>query len=135
VSGHVYSTTKGAVIALTRSVAAELGEKGVRVNSISPGAIVTGIFAKAAGVEGAKADRATGAISQVFATMQPIPRAGLPDDIAKAAAFLAGDGASFINGQDIVVDGGMTSAGRNWSATAAARAAMGTQLKKMAESE
>ena len=135
VSGHIYSTSKGAVLALTRSVAAELGEKGVRVNSISPGAIVTGIFAKAAGVEGAKADRATGMIKQAFATMQTIPRAGLPEDVAKAAVFLAGDGSSFINGQDLVVDGGMTSAGRNFSATAAARAAMGAQLKKMAESE
>jgi NAD(P)-dependent dehydrogenase (short-subunit alcohol dehydrogenase family) len=51
-SGHPYFASKGAVIALSRSVAAELGEKGIRVNSISPGAIVTGIFGKVAGVEG-----------------------------------------------------------------------------------
>ena len=49
VSGHIYSATKGAVLALTQSAGAELGEKGIRVNGISPGAIVTGIFAKAAG--------------------------------------------------------------------------------------
>ena len=46
ISGHVYSTSKGAVLALTLLVAMELGEHGVRVNSLSPGAIVTGIFAK-----------------------------------------------------------------------------------------
>jgi NAD(P)-dependent dehydrogenase (short-subunit alcohol dehydrogenase family) len=56
-SAHVYSASKGAVSAFTRSAAAELGEKGIRVNCISPGAIVTGIFGKNAGLEGAKADR------------------------------------------------------------------------------
>ena len=55
-SAHIYSASKGAVQALTRSLAAELGEKGVRVNCISPGAIVTGIFGKNAGLEGSKAD-------------------------------------------------------------------------------
>jgi NAD(P)-dependent dehydrogenase (short-subunit alcohol dehydrogenase family) len=56
-SGHPYVASKGAVHALTRSAAAELGEKGIRVNSISPGGIVTGIFGKVAGIEGEKADR------------------------------------------------------------------------------
>ena len=59
-SAHIYSASKGAVQALTRSAAAEPGEKGVRVNCVSPGAIVTGIFGKNAGVEGAKADRLAG---------------------------------------------------------------------------
>ena len=56
ISGHIYTDSKGAVLAFTRSSAAELGEKGVRVNSISPGAIVTGIFAKLAGFEGGQTD-------------------------------------------------------------------------------
>ena len=68
VSGHIYSATKGAVLALSRSAGAELGEKGVRVNCLSPGAIVTGIFAKAAGVEGSKADRLTDVIKNAFAS-------------------------------------------------------------------
>ena len=46
-------------------------------------------------------------MEQVFATIQPIKRAGLPDDIAQAALFLASDESGFINGRDIVVDGGM----------------------------
>jgi hypothetical protein len=48
---------------------------------------VTGIFGKNAGLEGAKADQVTGVVKERFATIQPIPRAGLPDDIAQAAVF------------------------------------------------
>jgi len=133
VSGHIYSATKAAVQSITRSAGAELGEKGIRVNTISPGAIVTGIFAKNAGVEASKADRLTDVIKGAFATLQPIPRAGMPEDIAQAAVFLAGDGSSFINGQDIVVDGGMTSVTRGWSASATARGEMGKRLKEAAK--
>ena len=115
---------KGAVSAFTRSAAAELGEKGISVNCISPGAIVTGIFGKNAGLEGSKADKVAGVVKEALATIQPIPRAGLPDDIARAAVFLAGDGSGFVYGQDIVIDGGQTSVTRGWSATVAGRAAM-----------
>jgi len=132
VSGHIYSATKGAVLALTQSAGAELGEKGVRVNCISPGAIVTGIFAKAAGVEGSKADRLTDVIKKAFASVQTIPRAGLPDDIARAAVFLAGDGSSFINGQNIVVDGGHSSVTKGWSYVAGMRGEMTKRLKEAA---
>jgi NAD(P)-dependent dehydrogenase (short-subunit alcohol dehydrogenase family) len=92
----------------------QLGEHNVRVNSISPGAIPTGVFAKAFGVEADKADAATGAVEAAFSKAQPIPRAGSVDDIAEAAVFLAADGSSFINGQDLVVDGGL-SGGRLWA--------------------
>ena len=133
VSGHIYSASKGAVLALTRSVAIELGEHGVRVNSLSPGAIVTGIFAKGAGVQGVKADKITGLVKELFAHALPIPRAGLPDDIARAAVFLASDGASFVNGQDLVVDGGMTATTRGWSEMARLRGDLGARLRKAAE--
>ncbi len=133
ISGHVYSASKGAVLALTRSVATELGEHGVRVNSLSPGAIVTGIFAKGAGVEGTKADRITGVVKEVFAHLQPIPRAGLPEDIARAAVFLASDGSSFVNGQDLIVDGGMTATTRGWSEMTRGRGELGARLRKAAE--
>lgn len=133
VSGHVYSASKGAVLALTRSVAMELGEHGVRVNSLSPGAIVTGIFAKGAGVEGTKADRITGVVKEIFAHLQPIPRAGLPEDIAQAAVFLASDGSAFINGQDLIIDGGMTATTRGWSEMTRGRGELGARLRKAAE--
>jgi NAD(P)-dependent dehydrogenase (short-subunit alcohol dehydrogenase family) len=131
-SGHVYTASKGALLALSRSVAAELGEKGVCVNSISPGAIVTGIFGKNAGVEGAKAERLTDSVREIFAKVQPIPRAGETDDVARAALFLASDAGSFISGQDLVIDGGLTAGVRGWSTMAAARAQMSERIKAAA---
>ncbi|HML08511.1 MAG TPA: glucose 1-dehydrogenase [Xanthobacteraceae bacterium] len=131
-SGHIYSASKAVVHSLTQSAAAELGEKGIRVNCIAPGAIVTGIFAKAAGLEGAKADRAADAAKGIFATLQPIPRAGMPEDIARAAVFLAGDGSSFVNGHNFVIDGGLTIVTRGWSQTVAGRAEIGKRLKEAA---
>jgi NAD(P)-dependent dehydrogenase (short-subunit alcohol dehydrogenase family) len=113
-SSIVYGAAKAAVIHLTRCVAMELGESGVRVNSISPGAIATGIFGKALGLSTEAAERTPATMREVFKSAQPIPRAGLPDDIAHAAVFLASDESSFINGHDLVVDGAVTG-GRNWS--------------------
>jgi NAD(P)-dependent dehydrogenase (short-subunit alcohol dehydrogenase family) len=106
-SGHIYSASKAAVIHLSRNVASEISSRGVRVNTISPGGIVTGIFAKTAGLDGFKADQALSVITDLFATLQPIQRAGVTDDIANAAVFLASDAASFITGQDLAVDGGL----------------------------
>ena len=131
-TAHPYSASKGAVCAVTRSVAAELGEKGIRVNVISPGAIVTGIFAKNAGVEGSKADKVAGAVRDVFATLQPVPRAGEPEDVARAAVFLASDASSFINGHELAVDGDITQAARRWSDGLAIRAQLATQIKAAA---
>lgn len=133
-SGHIYTSSKGAVLAFTRSTAAELGEKGIRVNSISPGAIVTGIFGKLAGVEASKADRITDVVEERFAALQPVPRAGATDDIARAALYLAGDGSSFVSGQDIVVDGGLTSVTRGWSTMVALRAETSRSIKAAADS-
>jgi NAD(P)-dependent dehydrogenase (short-subunit alcohol dehydrogenase family) len=133
-SGHIYTASKGAVLAFTRSTAAELGETGIRVNSISPGAIVTGIFGKLAGVEASKADRLTDLVKERFSTLQPIPRAGLTDDIARAAVYLASDGSSFVNGQDIIVDGGMTTVTRGWSTMVARRAETSSRIKAAAAS-
>jgi NAD(P)-dependent dehydrogenase (short-subunit alcohol dehydrogenase family) len=111
-SGHIYSASKAAVIHLSRSVAAEISRRGVRVNTISPGGIVTGIFAKSAGLDGASADRVLGVISDLFATVQPVQRAGVTNDIASAAVYLASDAASFVTGQDIAVDGGLVPFGK-----------------------
>src|SRR2546421_3932384 len=107
-SSMIYSAAKAAVVHLTRCVAMELGESGVRVNSVSPGAIATGILAKALGMRDAsEADALADKIKEAYATAQPIPRAGVPDDIAQCVAWLASDRATFVNGEDIVVDGGV----------------------------
>ena len=102
----IYGAAKAAVVHLTRCVAMELGEHNVRVNSISPGAIATGILAKALGAEPSRADGMADKLKAAFATAQPIPRAGVPDDIAQCACWLASDRSSFVNGEDIVIDGG-----------------------------
>jgi len=110
----IYGAAKAAVNHLTVCTAMQLGEKNVRVNSISPGGIATGIFAKALGVAPDKADSYAEEAKKMMATMQPIPRAGITDDIAKAAVFLASDDSTFINGHDLVVDGGVVG-GRLWT--------------------
>jgi NAD(P)-dependent dehydrogenase (short-subunit alcohol dehydrogenase family) len=102
----IYGAAKAAVVHLTRCVAMELGEHSVRVNSISPGAIATGILAKALGAEPSRADGMADKLKTAFATAQPIPRAGVPDDIAQCACWLASDRSTFVNGEDIVIDGG-----------------------------
>jgi NAD(P)-dependent dehydrogenase (short-subunit alcohol dehydrogenase family) len=122
-AGHIYSGSKAAASQLTRSAAAELSHAGIRLNCLSPGGIVTGIFAKTAGVSGADADRVLGVIRNRFALMQPISRAGETDDVAQAAVFLASDASSFITGQDIAVDGGIVPFGNyGWHESVGLRA-------------
>jgi NAD(P)-dependent dehydrogenase (short-subunit alcohol dehydrogenase family) len=110
----VYGAAKAAVIHLTKCVAMELGEVGIRVNSISPGVIATGIFGKALGLSVEAAEKTPELMHGVYKSAQPIPRAGLPEDIAHAAVFLASDESTFVNGHDLVVDGAITG-GRNWT--------------------
>ena len=128
-TGHPYGTSKGAVLAFTRSVSNELGEKGIRVNSISPGGIVTGIFAKNAGVEGSQAKKIEGAVRGVFATFQPLAQSGETDDIANAAVFLASDAAAFVNGHDMVVDGGLSARAFGWTQGLEIRGELGRRMK------
>jgi NAD(P)-dependent dehydrogenase (short-subunit alcohol dehydrogenase family) len=123
-----YCAAKAAVIHFTRCVAMELGEKGVRANSISPGGIVTPIFAKALNLPPEEVGQTFAPLESALAKWHPIPRAGRPDDIAAAALFLASDAASFVNGHDLVVDGGLI-AGRTWAAQRAATAELVAALK------
>jgi len=97
-SGY-YSLTKAALIMLTRSLAAELGPSGVRVNALAPGLVRTDFSAHYWKNE-AHLDR--------YLSAQMLPGLATPEMIAPAALFLASDGASFITGQTIVVDGGAT---------------------------
>jgi NAD(P)-dependent dehydrogenase (short-subunit alcohol dehydrogenase family) len=113
-SSMIYSAAKAAVNHLTVCVAMQLGEQNIRVNSISPGGIATGIFGKALGLSHEEAEKTAETMKGVFAANQPIPRAGLTDDIARAAVFLASDDSSFVNGHDLVVDGGLVG-GRMWT--------------------
>jgi NAD(P)-dependent dehydrogenase (short-subunit alcohol dehydrogenase family) len=122
-SSTFYSAAKAAVVHLTRCVAMELGEDGVRVNAISPGGIATGIFGKAMGLSAEDAEQTAEKVKAALQGLQPIPRAGLPDDIADAAVFLASDESTFINGHELIVDGGLVG-GRMWTAQQEGLAAM-----------
>lgn len=110
--GHYYSAAKAATIHLTRCAAVELGEKGIRVNSLSPGMTVTGAFGKYLGMTPDEADDhpecAAAAIGAVLPRYQPLQRVIRTEDIARAALFLASDASRMITGQDLVVDGGIS---------------------------
>lgn len=105
---HTYSGCKAAVIHVSKTVALEVGPKGIRVNAICPGAIATPIFARILGLSGEAADRTAKMMEGAFHSLQPIKRSGLPSDIAQTALFLASDDSSFISGQAISVDGALT---------------------------
>ncbi|MBI4765076.1 MAG: glucose 1-dehydrogenase [Deltaproteobacteria bacterium] len=105
--GHTYSACKAAIIHLTRSVAMQLGEFGIRVNCVCPGGIVTPIFGRALGLTEEDIEKTLDPIKGVFKNIQALPRAGLPEDVAKAVLFLAGDDSDFINGEALQVDGGV----------------------------
>src|SRR5262249_30373922 len=109
-SPHLYSAAKAAVIHLTRSVALELGQSGIRVNCICPGIIATPL---AAGPNDATAAQLV-KLRAVLAHSQTLGRIGDPEDIARAALWLASDESSFVTGHAQVVDGGAF-AGRPWN--------------------
>jgi NAD(P)-dependent dehydrogenase (short-subunit alcohol dehydrogenase family) len=109
-SPHLYSVAKAAVIHLTRSVALELGEYGIRVNCICPGIIATPLAAGRPSVSDAGLEK----MKQALGKSQPLGRIGDPEDIARAALWLASDESSFVTGHAQVVDGGAF-AGRPWS--------------------
>lgn len=95
-----YTATKGAILAMSRQLGGELGPDGIRVNSVSPGMILTGM------TEDFLADDDT---RESFAGRTPLRRIGTPDDLANAILFLASDLSSFVTSTDLLVDGGLIS--------------------------
>jgi 3-oxoacyl-[acyl-carrier protein] reductase len=92
-----YVATKSGVIGMTKTWAKELGPKGIRVNAVAPGFIVTGMT-----------DKVPDKVLTLMQERTPLRRLGQPSDIANAYLFLASDEASFINGAVLSVDGGLT---------------------------
>jgi meso-butanediol dehydrogenase / (S,S)-butanediol dehydrogenase / diacetyl reductase len=100
--GIAHSATKAAVLGMTHVMAAEGAAHGIRAVSISPGVIETPGSAEQLAMPGA---------TEALMARSLVPRLGQPDDVARAAVFLASDDASFITGADILVDGGLTNHG------------------------
>ena len=100
--GMPYSASKAGVISLVQTAANQLNGTGIRINAICPGLIETGmtrpIFEQA---------RARGSERKI-GQLNPLRRAGVPEEIAQMALFLASDAASYVNGQAVAVDGGLS---------------------------
>ena len=101
-----YCASKGAVVALTRSMSVDLAPRGVRVNAICPGTVYTPLMEPMLTARGG-GDMAAGLALTV--AKYPIGRLGTPEEIAAVALFLASDDSSFLTGSVITADGGMTS--------------------------
>jgi 2-keto-3-deoxy-L-fuconate dehydrogenase len=99
-NAHAYSASKGGIVSLTRSIAVTYGHQGVRANTICPGVIDTEMIHEYM----LASEQTVTAISRGT----PVGRIGTADDIANMALFLASDASSFLTGQAIAVDGGMT---------------------------
>lgn len=94
-----YNAAKAGVVNLTRALALEFGPEGIRANAVSPGAVDTPLTKMVA---------QNAAAAAAFAAAIPLRRTGRPEEIASAIAFLAAEEASFVNGANLLVDGGVT---------------------------
>ena len=92
-----YSASKAGIIGFTKSLAKELGGKGIRVNAIAPGFIETEMTDKIPFIK-----------KKIMLTLVPMGRMGKPEEIAQVVSFLASSQANYINGEVIRVDGGMS---------------------------
>jgi NAD(P)-dependent dehydrogenase (short-subunit alcohol dehydrogenase family) len=101
----LYIASKHAVIGLTKSAALEYAKSGIRINAVGPGVIDTDMVDRFIGkVGGGKEEE----MRQQVAAMHPIGRTGKPEEIASAVLYLCSDGASFVTGQTLALDGGYT---------------------------
>ncbi len=102
VNRFAYGTTKAAVIGLTKSVARDFIDRGIRCNSISPGTVMTPSLQERIAQQGSST------ALDSFIERQPMGRLGRSEEIAEVALLLAGDEATFMTGSDVIIDGGMT---------------------------
>jgi 3-oxoacyl-[acyl-carrier protein] reductase len=102
-----YSSAKAAVTILTKTLAGEVGPRGVRVNAVAPGYIVTPMTqARYTKSDGSVDEGMRDGLLKMMSSMAPLKRTGVPDDIAWAVVYLASDAASFVTGQILRPNGG-----------------------------
>jgi len=100
----LYAATKSAVRALARGFSADLMPRRIRVNVLSPGMTDTPIIARSGGLPGASSEEIAAGITQLI----PLKRRGLPDEMARAALFLASEDSAYSLGSEIMLDGGLS---------------------------
>jgi NAD(P)-dependent dehydrogenase (short-subunit alcohol dehydrogenase family) len=99
----VYSATKAAVRSFARTFSVDLKDRKIRVNAISPGVVPTAGFSTGLGMDAHEVD----AYARGAASHTPLGRVGTPDEIASVVSFLASDDASFVDGSELLIDGGI----------------------------
>ena len=107
-----YAATKGGVVSMARSIAADLAPRNIRVNVVAPGATKTPIWNR--GSRASISEGESAKLAKAMSSRIPLGRWGEPEDLAKAVLFLASDDSSYINAIELMVDGGAT--GAPWGA-------------------
>ena len=103
-----YAATKGGLVSMARSIAADLAPRKIRVNVVAPGATETPIWKRGPRANATQEESAK--VSNFFSSTVPLGRWGSPEELAKVVLFLASDDSSYINAVELKVDGGMTGA-------------------------
>jgi NAD(P)-dependent dehydrogenase (short-subunit alcohol dehydrogenase family) len=103
-----YAATKGGLVSMARAIAADLAPRNIRVNVIAPGATKTPIWKR--GARASMSAEQSAKLADFYSSTIPLGRFGEPDELAKAALFLASDDASYVNAIELMVDGGATGA-------------------------
>ncbi|MGA7917625.1 MAG: SDR family oxidoreductase [Candidatus Acidiferrales bacterium] len=103
-----YAATKGGLVSMARSIAADLAPRNIRVNVVAPGAIKTPIWKRGPRAGASAEDSAK--LEKFFSSAIPQGRWGEPEEVAKAVLFLASDDSSYVNAVELMVDGGVTGA-------------------------
>jgi len=102
-----YAAAKAGVISYTKTLALQLGPKGIRVNAVAPGLIYTKIWEELGAALGGGPDRARMAFDHAVQTLVPLGREQTPEDIGRTVAWLCSDHAANVTGQVIAIDGGI----------------------------
>ena len=103
-----YAATKGGLVSMARSIAADLAPRNIRVNVVAPGAIKTPLWKRGPRASISAEDSAK--VAKFLSSAVPLGRWGEPEDVAKAVLFLASEDSSYVNAVELMVDGGLTGA-------------------------